>query len=66
MKAQVAKIVSYKTLPNGYVAQKIVADTDYFKNSPYNMMGLNISTCFGGFFEKKAWLKSKNRKIDPS
>ena len=45
----VERVVSKKTLDNGYVREKVVADMSKLRSNPFNLCGYNLTQGYGGF-----------------
>lgn len=61
----VSRVVANRTLNNGYVQQKVVADMTKLRSAPFNLCGYNLNQGYGGFLTQKAWRKSKEKLMDP-
>ena len=61
----VKRVVANRTLNNGYVQQKVVADMNSLRSAPFNLVGYNLTQGFGGFLSQKGWSKSKDKIMDP-
>ena len=62
---QIKQVVSKKQLSNGATAEKVVADMSKLKSSPFNIVGTNLTQCYGGFLNQQAWKKSKGKVMEP-
>lgn len=61
----VNRVVANKTLNNGFVQEKVVADMSKLRSKPYNLCGYNLNQGYGGFLNQQAWGKSKGKVVDP-
>ena len=62
---QVSRVVANKTLQNGAVKEKVVADMTKLRSNPFNLCGYNLTQGYGGFLNQKAWVRSKDKPMDP-
>ena len=62
---QIKQVVSTKSMSNGAVQEKVVADMTKLRSSPFNLVGTNLTQAYGGFLDQKAWKKSKDKVMDP-
>ena len=65
VRAQVKRIFSRKTLPNGAQQEKEVANMDQIKTQPFNVAGYNLNSGMGNLVFDKTWEKSAKNIADP-
>lgn len=46
---QISRVVGTRTLHNGAIKEKVVADMSKIKSSPFNLCGYNLTQGYGGF-----------------
>ena len=46
---QISTVTSHRTLKNGHVQEKVVADMSKLRSNPFNLCGYNLTQGYGGF-----------------
>jgi hypothetical protein len=62
----VKQITQERTLPNGFVEQKVVCDMQHVSKAPFNVMGLNLCSGMGNILTDKTWANSAKNIMDPT
>ena len=44
---------------------KVVADMSHVKSNPYNLVGCNITSLYGGMINRETWRESQYKLMDP-